>query len=89
MKNLKNLFITIILGSLVYFLGYHWAANVGMVLMLIASLIISVPIYVRGKRIVKSRKLLGSLMIILSVISFVIVGIFIVTTLLGILKIRI
>lgn len=89
MKNLKNLVITIILGAIVYFLGYHWVANLGMLLMLVASLIISVPIYIRGKRIVKSRKLLGSLMIIFSIISFVTVGIFIVTTLLGILKVGI
>lgn len=89
MKNLKNLVITIILGAIVYFLGYHWVANLGMLLMLVASLIISVPIYIRGKRIVKSRKLLGSLMIIFSIISFLTVGIFIVTTLLGILKVGI
>lgn len=89
MKNLKNLVITIILGAIVYFLGYHWVANLGMLLMIVASLIISVPIYIHGKRIVKSRKLLGSLMIIFSIISFITVGIFIVTTLLGILKVGI
>lgn len=89
MNNKRNLIIIIGLGILIYILGYRWIANLGMVLMLLASLIISIPIYVRGKRIVKKRKILGSLMIIFSVICFMIVGIFTVITLLGILKGRI
>ena len=56
MKNLRNLFVTIILGSLVYFLGYHWAAKVGMALMAVGFLIITDPIYIRGKKIVKEKK---------------------------------
>lgn len=89
MKNLRNLFIMIGLGLLIYFLGYHWVANLGMILLVLASLIVTIPIYVRGKRIVKERKVIGTLMIILSVISFIIVGMFAITTVLGILKARI
>lgn len=86
MKNLRSFIIMIILGVLIYILGYHWVTNLGMILLALTSLIVTIPIYVRGKRIVKERKVIGTLMIILSLISFVIVGIFIVTTLLGILK---
>jgi hypothetical protein len=60
--------------------------NLGKILLVLASLIVTIPIYVHGKKIIKERKVTGTLMITLSLIAFVIVGIFIVTMLLGMLK---
>lgn len=79
----KKMSIMLMIGAIMYLIGFVWVSKLGSIIFLIGGLILSGTVFIYGRKVKKTKKVLSILCLIFSLfimLTIILLGLFMVFT---------